>query len=286
LNDRIRAKQRDGTSAGWATSQAPARAASLVPATERQVNIWIGEGDAGLKQVLKIGETYLLNFRVGQPVSGSLTSGETAAVLARDVPPGGLPTDWLIVAHGAELAAGTPDTEGGAATIGGVSTWRGRFKLLIPEEGDSATPQLRIKPLQAAPEIEVCITARKEEGFPRFNELYRQFKIELAAADSPGAAPVQPIHIADEVMPTATAHVGLRATHEWTTPNGILSVMVFGPQAAVQGTAGVEQVDSLEPWVGVPAQVSGKIQKRTRCRRGDASYLGIPHQQYRSRRSR
>src|SRR6202030_3092045 len=38
-------------------------ATSLVPATERQINIWIGEGDAGLKQVLQIGETYLLNFR-------------------------------------------------------------------------------------------------------------------------------------------------------------------------------------------------------------------------------
>lgn len=41
--------------------------------------------------------------------------------------------------------------------------------------------------------------------------------------------------------------------------NGILSVIVFGNQAAVQGTAGVEQVDSVEPWVGVPAQVSGRI---------------------------
>jgi hypothetical protein len=198
----------------------PSAATSLVPATERQINIWIGEGDAGLKRVLQIGETYLLNFRVGQPVSGSLTSGEAAAVSSRDVPPGGLPTDWLIVAHGAELAAGTLDTEASSATIGGISTWRGRFKVLIPEEGNSATPQLRIKPLQAAPAIEVVITARKEEGFPRFNEFYRQFKIELAAAESPAAAPVQPIRIADEFMPTATAHVGLRTTHEWTTPTG------------------------------------------------------------------
>jgi hypothetical protein len=235
-------------------------APSFVPATERQINIWIGEGDAGLKQVLQIGETYLLHFRVGQPVSGSLTSGEAAAVSSRDVPPGGLPTDWLVVADGAELAAGTPDTEVSTATIGGLSTWSGRFKILIPEEGDSATPQLRIKPLRAAPAIEVVITARKEEGFPRFNEVYRQFKIELAAADRPDTAPVQPIRIADELMPTPTAHVGLRTTHEWTTPNGILSVIVFGPQAAVQGIAGAEQVDSLEPWVGAPAQVSGRIE--------------------------
>jgi hypothetical protein len=229
----------------------PSTAPSLVPATERQINIWIGEGGVGLKQVLKIGEIYLLNFRVGQPVSGSLTSGEAAVVNAKDVPPGGLPTDWVVVARDAELAAGTPDTEVSVATIGGVSTWSGRFKILIPEEGESATPQLRIKPLQAAPTIDVVITA--------FNDVYRQFKIELAAADTPGATPAQPIRIADELMPTATAHVGLRTTHEWTTPNGILSIIVFGPQAAVQGQAGVEQVDSLEAWLGVQALVSGKI---------------------------
>ncbi|MCG2641717.1 MULTISPECIES: C25 family cysteine peptidase [Bradyrhizobium] len=234
--------------------------ASLVPASERQINIWIGGGKVGLKQALKIGETYLLNFRVGQPVSGSLTSGEAAAVNPNDVPPAGLPTDWLIVARGAELAAGTPDTETKVETVGGVSTWSGRFKVLIPKEGDSATPQLRIKPLQASPEIDVCITARREEGFPRFNETYRQFRIELVADDSPDTAPVEPVHIADEIMPTATVHVGLGTTHEWTTPNGILGVAVLGPQAYVQGLAGTEQVDSLEPWLGVPAQVSGKIQ--------------------------
>jgi hypothetical protein len=191
----------------------PSAATSLVPATERQINIWIGDG-ACLKQVLQIGETYLLNFRVGSPVSGSLTSGEAAAVSSRDVPPGGLPTDWLVVAHGAELAAGTPDTEVSTAKIGRISTWSGRFKILIPEEGDSATPQLRIKPLYFTTAIEVVITARKEEGFPRFNEFYRQFKIELAAAGTSDAAPLQPIRIADEFMPTVTAHVGLRTTHE------------------------------------------------------------------------
>src|SRR5262249_37890864 len=147
-------------------------AASLVPKTERQINIWIGEGDGGRKEVLKIGEIYRMNFRVGQPVSGSLTSGEAAAVSARDVPPGGLPTEWLVIAHGAELAAGTPDTDVSVATVGVVSTWSGRFKIIIPEEGDSAKPQLRIKPLQPRPTIDVVVRAHKEEGFPRFDEIY------------------------------------------------------------------------------------------------------------------
>jgi hypothetical protein len=232
---------------------------SLVPATERQINIWIGDGNAGLKRVLEIGQTYLLNFRIGQPVSGSLTSGEAAAVDSRDVPVGGLPTDWLVVTRGIKLAAGTADTEVRLATVGGAPTWSGRFKILIPEDGDSLTAQLEIKPLQANPTIDVVITARNEDEHPRFNEIYRQFKILIAATDNPGPAYAEPTLITDETMPTPTAHVGLRTTHEWTTPNGILNLIVFGSQVAVRGSAGVQQVDSLEPWVGVPAQVSGRI---------------------------
>ena len=127
-----------------AASEAASIAGSLVPATERQINIWIGDGDVGLKQALKIGQTYRLNFRVGQPVSNSSISGAAAAVSSKDVPKGGLPTDWLVVARSVELAAGTADTEVSVGAVGGVSTWSGRFKLLIPEEGDSPKRQLKI----------------------------------------------------------------------------------------------------------------------------------------------
>jgi hypothetical protein len=255
----IRFKDTAPPQADVAESATPLAATSLVPATERQINIWIGESDQGFEEVLKIGETYRLNFRVGQPVRGSLTSGDAAKVSASDVPKGGLPVDWLVVAHGAELAGGTPDTAVSVVNIEATPTWSGRFKLLIPEDGDSATPQLRIRPLEAAPVLDVVITARKEQGYATYNEVYRQLRIELAASERPAAAPAEPLRIADDLMPTATAHVGLRTTHEWTTPRGILSVIVFGAQAAVQGVAGAEQVDSLESWTGVPALVSGKI---------------------------
>src|SRR5262249_24431339 len=96
------------------------RASSLVPATERQINVWSGDADVGLKHGLKIGQTYWLNFRVGPPVSNSLTSGAAAAVSSRDVPKGGLPTDWLVVSRGAELSAGTGDTDVRVAPSGGV----------------------------------------------------------------------------------------------------------------------------------------------------------------------
>jgi outer membrane biosynthesis protein TonB len=246
---RKKAAPKKAASKKAAPKRAKRWADSLVPATERQINIWIGEKDTGLKRMLKIGHADILSFRIGQPMAESLISGDAAAV--SDVPVGGLPTNWLVVARGAELAVGTPDTEVSVAPVDGVSTWSGRFKILIPEEGDSTTPQLKIKPLQVDPTIDVVVTTR--------DEVYRQFKIVLAVVEGPGVAPAAPVRIVDELMPTATAHIGLSTTHEWTTPNGSLSVIVFGSQAAVQGVAGLEQVDSLEPWVGVPSQVSGRI---------------------------
>ena len=257
-----------------------------MPATERQINIWIGDGDVALRHALKIGHTYRLNFMVGQPISGSITYGAMAAVSSRDVPEGGLPTDWLVVARGAELAAGTADTEVSVGAIGDVPIWSARFKLLIPEEGDSSEPQLKIRPLQAAPTIDVVVNARKEEGFPKFNEFYRQFKVALEAADSPEDWIVEPVQVADELMPTTTAHVGLRPTHEWTTPNGTLRVIVLGSQAVVQGNAGLEQIDALEPWVGVHALVSGKIKNVRDAAEAHAGNLGNPPKRYRSKRSR
>jgi hypothetical protein len=221
-----------------------------VPATERQINVWIGEKDTGLKRVLEIGHTEILSFKVGKPMAESLISGDAAAV--SDVPRGGLPTDWLVVARGAELAVGTSHTEVSVASVDGVSIWTGRFKILIPEEGDSTTPQLKIKPLQVNPTIDVVVTTR--------DEVYRQFKIVLAVVDSADVAPATPVRIVDELMPTATAHIGLSTTHEWTTPNGYLNVTVIGAYAVVQGVVDVKQIDSVvEQWVGVSAKVTGPI---------------------------
>lgn len=234
-----------------AAPSSEALAPPLVPATERQINIWVGDGAEGLRRALKIGETYVLNFKIGQPVSGSLTSGSAAAVGAGDVPAGGLWTQWMVVAQGAELAVGTPDTKVSVKTVDGISTWSGQFDLVIPEAGDSPAPQLMVKPLRSDPSIDVVITTR--------NEIYRQFKLELAASRRPSAAPIDPTAIVDEVMPTPTAHSTLRTTHEWTTPNGVLLIAVGQPLATVVGNSGTNQIASAEPWVGAPALVSGRI---------------------------
>jgi hypothetical protein len=133
-----------------------------------------------------------------------------------------------------------------------VKTWGGRFGLLIPETGDSAVPQLRVKPLKGNPQLDVVITARRE--------IYRQFKIALAVSDNPGAKRAEPARVIDELLLAPTAQIGLRTTHEWTTPVGVLNVaVVAGSQAFVQGNTGGNEVNSIEPWGGVQALVSGRI---------------------------
>ena len=71
-----------GSSAGNVKSASPMQdlgnSGAPGPATERQINIWVGDGTEELKRALKIGTTYVLNFRIGQPVAGSLTVGEAA----------------------------------------------------------------------------------------------------------------------------------------------------------------------------------------------------------------
>jgi hypothetical protein len=228
---------------------------SIIPESERQINIWIGERDRALPvssdegprvdRALTIGQTYVLNFRVGPPV---VDSRKNAVV--SDVPAGGLLTEWVVVSQGAELSVGTLGTKVRAEIVAGEPTWRGEFQLNIPETGESEAHQLKIKPLEGDPFLDVVITARAE--------LYRQFKIKLDAMESPPAVR-QPVHVTDELMPTPTAHVGLRSTHEWTTPNGKLNIIVSQPLATVLGNVGAEQISSAAPWPGVPALVSGKI---------------------------
>jgi hypothetical protein len=234
-----------------ASSIAPPVTLTAESDTERQINIWIGDGADPLKRALAIGKTYTLNFKVGAPVAENLTSGPEATVRAGDVPPDGLKTDWLVVAHDAELTAGTTETKAIEQSVQKIQTWSGRFSLLIPEVGDSAVPQLKFKPLKTNPSLDVIVTVRAE--------LYRQFKLSLVASKNPDAESVDSVRIDGQHMPTPTEHMGLSTTHEWTTPNGTLGITVLGSQAAVRGDAGAEHVDSIEPWFGLQAKVSGPI---------------------------
>jgi hypothetical protein len=221
--------------------------------TERQVSVWIGDESQPTDRALKIGETYSLSFKVGAPVQVSFIKGPEAKVPAADIPPGGLPTEWRVITRDAELTAATSDTSVETETIeDGSRSWCGRFELLIPETGDSGIPQFKVKPLKTAPRIDVIVSTRRE--------VYRQFKILLKASDNPGTTPAEPSTIAGGPALAPALEIGLRGTHEWTTPNGLLRINVIaGPRVSAEGLIDGNDISvSSDPW-GTPAQVDGPL---------------------------
>jgi hypothetical protein len=127
-----------------------------------------------------------------------------------------------------------------------------RFGLLIPEHGESAVPQIRIVPRTAqGARLDVVLYAHRE--------IYRQFTISLSVADGRTAAPLEVIHIQNEITHAPAAHLNLRTSHEWATPPGELVVTVIGSMASVRGDVGAQFVDAVIPWSGVKAKVAGRI---------------------------
>jgi hypothetical protein len=224
---------------------------SPLPESERRISVWVGNGNVGREHPLKIRESYRLNFKVGSPVTGSLIEGREAVVPAGDIPERGLPTDWLVISHDAELGQAAPEAAVADAMVNGVRTWSGRFTILIPKRGDSVVRQLGVRPLKADPRIDVLVTVR--------GETYRQFTVLLKAGAARETQVAAAARVVDELVPTPTAHLGLGTTHEWTTPNGVLGITVIGSQAAVRGNFSLTVVDAIEPWTAVQAAISGPI---------------------------
>ena len=214
---------------GLATASDPPPAApAWQPQKERQISIWIGEENSPAERALAIGQTYLLSFKVGAAVKASFVGGPEAEVPAADIPAGGLPTTWRVIAHSAELTAGTSDTKVDVTTVDGLPCWSGQFDLHIPESGDSAIPQLNVKPLKDDPRIDVIVTARGEN--------YRRFQILLKASAKPDSKPAGPPRIEGEQVFARAMEIGLKPPHEWTTPWDRLSISVIeGPKALAQG---------------------------------------------------
>jgi hypothetical protein len=220
-----------------------------VPAAERHISIWLSEHPGELP--LRVNESYTLNFKVGRLVEGSLVGGSETEVPASDVPRGGLATEWVVTSQTVELTAGTPETSAETNVIEGVTMWTARFSLVIPEEGESTIPQLRIRPRTAeTTALNVLIYARRET--------YRQFTIRLAV-ESPAETGLSVASIQDELLHAPAAHLNLRTTHEWTTPPGVLSIAVIGSMASVRGDVGSGYVDAVIPWPVGTAAVAGRI---------------------------
>lgn len=138
-----------------------------------------------------------------------------------------------------------------------ATAWIARFLLVIPKEGDSLVPQLRIIPRTSqAASLAIAIYAERE--------IYRQFTVHLTVAEAPHAEPVKP-HLAtirDEVLHTPAAHLNLRPAQEWMTPPGELSIAVTGSSGMtyVRGDVGPQYINQSVPWFGAQANVAGPIQ--------------------------
>jgi co-chaperonin GroES (HSP10) len=173
---------------------------------ERKIGFWFKEAERE-PVTIQIGKTYTGRFRVGTPVSGDLIKGAGSTVPDSDVPVGGLPTNWTIVPTDARL---TPE---GTVVVGatGIAT----FDLLIPESGDSDTIELGVTPLTTAAKLLVLIHIG--------GSLYRTLDVALEA--TPEIVTDRPIRRA--------AETDLQTTHEWTAPDGVLTLYVLGPGQAL-----------------------------------------------------
>jgi hypothetical protein len=226
----------------------------VVPTSERHISIWIDGRAEKTSEPLRKDIFYTLNFKVGAPVVSSLVHGPETEVPSADVPPGGLLTQWVIISNTVELTSGTMDTSAVATENGASKKWTARFSLLIPEQGESAAPQLHIKlnTLQN-PHLDVVIFAN--------NELYRTFIIDLVAKNAEATHADEISVIRDEVVHGRSAQLGIKPIPEWATPPRVLSVVVRGSDAYVHGDAGPGPVDKSMQWNCAPALVTGKIEQ-------------------------
>src|SRR5262249_41277673 len=143
--------------------------------------------------------------------------------------------------------------------------WVARFSLIIPRNADSETAWLTI---EAMPLI------NPETGLGRAtfdatvfvgSELYRTFQVTLQVAPADVPLPKQmptPSIVKDETSYVPTAHLGLHPTQEWTTPPGVLTVMVGDDgRAAVFGDApGFGTIPGrYVPWTATSATLAARI---------------------------
>ncbi len=228
-----------------------------IPDTERRISVWVGDlpedADGELyREPLKLDEAYTLNFRVGERVDTSLVTGPDTVVPSSDIPEAGLGTEWIIKSSGVEIASPTPDITVRTIVLANKKIWEARFSLHIPKTGDSAIPQLKITPRsEDDARLDILIYAR--------DEFYREFTVALAIEMPLLVAVTRPATIENEVIHAPAAQLGLRTTHEWTTPGGELSISVVGDAAVIKGDTGPSQVDDIVDWQPA-AKVAGRIE--------------------------
>lgn len=236
------------------------------PEGEKSISAWIGGRSVDSARPLTAGDTYILNFKVGNPVENNLFSGPETQVNPLDIPEGGLNTEWVVNSSTVEITSLSTDAQITCMPSGDVRTWSARFPLRIPKEGESSVAQLKITPRASDDvQLDVLIYVSRNTNSQGKRELYRQFVVKLAvetATTERGAVVAGKVAAIQEDLVCAPAsQLNLRTTHEWTTPPGELTLAVFGQGLAhASGDVGQQYVDSITQWFGVQALVAGPIQ--------------------------
>jgi hypothetical protein len=186
-----------------------------------------------------------LRFRVTLPTAGNLAEGDLEIA---GVPKGGLQTRWLASSDNVEIleiSKGTCDKVG--------NTWRGEFRLHIPDSGESETVEMKIRCLGKAGLLSVVIYDLRDvsgQTFP-LQEIYRAFNVNLGA----GAARL----VENDGECVAPLHLNVRPVHEWTTPQEHVQVAVMNGLVSVTTKRGPVEYSVMETWSGIDNRIAGPI---------------------------
>ena len=202
------------------------------PPPDRRISFWISEREKAPQRPLDLGQTYMGNFRVGDPVAASMIRGTGAIIPDSDIPEAGLLTHWALIPAKLELEAiddSVTVKRGGEHDPGDHTA---AFDLLIPPSADSRTVRVRVRPLAADAALTVLIYAREK--------LYREIRIRFLVGDkAQGASTPAASAIAKDVSLATLAQVNVGTMHEWTTPPGVITLVVVAPGTAMAfGNAG------------------------------------------------
>lgn len=209
----------------------------------RTVNLWL-EDDGPTA----VGTTTTLYINVGDERHGALeTTGDDATIPVDDIPEAGLETTWLVFSTTVELApANDAEVEVLSTQHDGTTYSLGRFTLLVPRAGESATRRLHVTPRHAeAAELEITILARGEP--------YRQLTVTLPVDTADGS-----VMVADDTSHVALDETGLQPPHEWQTPWDRLTLTFAPPILSIQGGVNGREIVDVAA-APAPAAFAGRI---------------------------
>lgn len=226
-----------GFVAGYGEPESVKAAPALLPSpptsSERTINFWISERESNTDEPLVIGEAYTGNIRVGSPVAARLIRGKDATIPDSDVPASGLLTHWVLVPVGLEIEPINATVTMHPGELD-PAEHTAVFDLIIPLQGETPTIRFRLRTVATDSRLKVLIYTPAR--------LYRDLTVEFAVR-SKGQKDItaKASGITKDVSLAALAEANIGTTHEWTTPPGVLTLVVIAPGAAmVFGRAGAK----------------------------------------------